>query len=179
MARFGRDDWLRLGLAALADGGEPGLRLEAITGRAGKTRGSFYHHFETHDDFIAALVSAWKTQNTDALIAEAEGEDTAVASARKLNALAAGLDHRLDRAVRRLSARHPAAAEAVATVDAARIAYLRQLQADPASEASADYALIEYAVFVGIQTILPDSQPARLEALGRLTTDMIAVHWNE
>ncbi|MEO1086647.1 MAG: alpha/beta family hydrolase, partial [Acidobacteriota bacterium] len=66
-----------------------------------------------------------------------------------------------------------------AAVDAARIAYLRSLQADPESDAAADYALIEYAVFLGVIALSPDIPPDRAERLGRLTAEMIETHWNE
>ena len=49
-ARLGRDDWLALGLERLAAEGPRALRLENICAAAGRTRGSFYHHFRDHDE---------------------------------------------------------------------------------------------------------------------------------
>lgn len=174
-----RRDWLALGLEAVKEGGEDAIRLEAITARAGRTRGSFYHHFETHGDFVAGMVALWRARHTEDLIAAAESAPSDAARTRGLNALAATLDHRLDLAIRALASGDAGLAAAVAAVDAARTGYLRTLQADPESDAAGDYAAIEYAAFVGFQTITPEMAPARAEALGALISDMIAAHWNE
>lgn len=176
MARMGRDDWLALGLRALAEGGEPAIRLEAITARAGKTRGSFYHHFSGTDAFVADMIDLWRRRDTEALIEAAESSADPAAA---LNALAATLDLREERAIRRLAEGDPARARLVAEVDAARIAYLRRLKPDPLSDAAADYALVEYAAFLGLQILAENAAPERLERLGALIADMIEVHWNE
>jgi len=149
MARFGRDDWVCLGLKALAEHGDEALRLEAITKKADKTRGSFYHHFKTQEAFIKAMMVRWEDDHTNALIKTA---DAASKSGGTLNQLAAELDHALELAIRRAAPRNPVIAEFVQRVDHARVQYLRQLQADPQSDAAADYALIEYACFCLLYT---------------------------
>lgn len=179
MARMGKDDWLLLGLNALAESGEAALRIDAITVRAGKTRGSFYHHFATHDAFIDGMMKLWRDQNTTALIEAAAAEETMQIAAATLSRMASVLDHKREQAIRRLSASNETARAAVAKVDAERLAFLRTLQADPESDAAADYALIEYAVFIGVQALLPDATTDRLLAISALTSDMIATHWNE
>ncbi|MEM8751757.1 MAG: TetR family transcriptional regulator [Pseudomonadota bacterium] len=176
MARMGREDWAALGLAALREGGAGAIRLEAVTERAGKTRGSFYHHFESHDAFVAAMLALWRERQTEAPIAEA---DAAPDPAAALNALAARLDLALERAVRRLAAEREDWAAEVAAVDAARIDRLRKLRPDPEGAAARDYATLEYAAFVGLAELAPDAPPERLEALGRLMDEMIEAHWNE
>ncbi|MEL6795098.1 MAG: TetR/AcrR family transcriptional regulator [Pseudomonadota bacterium] len=177
MARMTREAWLRLGLEALGAEGEDAVTLDAITARAGKTKGSFYHHFKTHDDFVAAMMTDWRRRFTDDLI-DATQDGSRGERGAALNALATGLDHRLELAVRRLAVGNAVAAEALRRADGARIAYLKSLQADPESEVSADYALIEYAVFIGIQSLMPEGVRTA-ERLGALTAEMIAVHWNE
>lgn len=179
VARLNKSDWVQIGLNALRDGGEASLRLEAICDAAGKTRGSFYHHFETHETFVGAVLSRWRADNTDDVIEASASAETIEARSDALTLLASTLDHRLELSIRRMAASNSAAADAVAAVDRRRIEYLRTLQADPVSDAAADYALLEYAVFVGLQAINPDIEPARAQALGNLTSDMIAAHWNE
>lgn len=58
MARFGRAEWLAIGRDALREGGPEALTIEALTRRAGKTRGSFYHHFPDHAGFARTLAEA-------------------------------------------------------------------------------------------------------------------------
>ena len=177
MARLGPDEWIALGLAALSDGGEDAIGLDAITTRAGKTKGSFYHHFRNHDDFLGRVLVEWKQRFTDDLI-EATKDGSKSDRGAALNALATALDHRLELSIRRLAVRNETAARTLRQVDGIRIAYLKSLQADPESDAAADYALIEYAVFVGMQSLMPTAVRTA-ERLGGLTAEMIAAHWNE
>lgn len=177
MARMGRDDWVALGVSALAADGEAAVALDAITSRAEKTKGSFYHHFDSHGDFIEAVIGLWRARYTDDVIAALRSAPDGPRHGA-MSAFAAALDHRLERAVRRLAVGNEIAAAAVRRADGARIAYLKSCQADPESDAAADYALIEYSVFIGMLSLMPEA-PRTGERLGALTVDMIAAHWNE
>lgn len=159
-ARFGREDWIELGLALLAKGGPEALTLERLTEAARKTRGSFYHHFEDHQAFLAALGALWLEREIDGKIAEI---DRLALAGRRREALArhaAGIDHAFERELRRLAASEPVIAEIVARSDAKRIAYLVRLFRSElgleAAEALAR-ARIQHAFFVGAQMVFPDA----------------------
>ena len=107
MARLGRKDWLALGRAALEEEGSSGLTVKALTRRAGRTRGSFYHHFESQGAFLRALAEDWSASGGDGLKTE-----------RGLRAI-------------------PEAAEAVAAADAARLARVRAALPVPGAEGEA------------------------------------------
>ncbi|MFN3260463.1 MAG: helix-turn-helix domain-containing protein [Pikeienuella sp.] len=107
MARLGREDWLALGRAAIEEEGPSGLTVEALTRRAGKTRGSFYHHFESQGAFLRALAAAWAAEGGEGLATE-----------RGLRAI-------------------PEAAEALAAADAARLARFRATLPAPGPEGEA------------------------------------------
>ena len=66
--------WLVLGLAQLSAHGPDGLRIEPLCAAAARTRGSFYHHFQDHDAFIAALLDHWRDWITDGVIEMVELE---------------------------------------------------------------------------------------------------------
>ena len=172
-ARIARADWIELGLHLLAKRGPEALTLERLTEAAGKTRGSFYHHFEDHPDFLGALAERWR-EETDSAIAEAEA---AAAAGRRRETLArrsAKIDHALERELRRLAASEPIIAAAVAEVDERRINYVARLfRAElglDANEALAR-ARIQHCAFVGAQMVFPDADERfrlKLEAaLGR------------
>ena len=57
MARFSKTHWLELGQALLKFEGPGALTLERLTESAGKTRGSFYHHFKSKDDILDAVIT--------------------------------------------------------------------------------------------------------------------------
>ncbi|MBL8531850.1 MAG: TetR/AcrR family transcriptional regulator [Hyphomonadaceae bacterium] len=154
--RFGREDWIELGLRLLARQGPETLTLERLTQAAGKTRGSFYHHFVDHQAFLAALGEYWLAHEIDAVIARI---DKAPAARREALARhAAGIDHALERNLRRLAASEPVIAEVVARSDAKRIAYLARMFRSELKLAAAEAlarARIQHSFFVGAQMVFP------------------------
>lgn len=172
-ARFERDDWIELGLKELSRRGPEALRLERITEAAAKTRGSFYHHFEDHQAFLAALAQRWR-ERTEAAIVEAEA---AAASGKRREVLArrsAEVDHALERHLRTLASTEPLIARAVAAVDQRRMGYVADLFVSEMGVERADAearARIQHCAFVGAQMVFPDADERmrlKLEAaLGR------------
>jgi AcrR family transcriptional regulator len=200
--RLTRDDWLVQALAQLTAIGPEGVRLEAICDSLGKTRGSFYHHFEDHDAFVAQMMTLWRDMNTDDVIdlieAQADLDPSELAEfaddldadllaeiteqvggARgRLNQIAALMDHQVEQAIRRFALARPAAMAVVEEIDQRRIGFLarltmQQFQIDEAQATA--LAEIEYATFVGCQHLFPDASPERLEAIGTRVDRMIAL----
>ena len=177
MARFSRDDWLVLGLAQLSAHGPNGLRIEPLCAAAARTRGSFYHHFDDHDAFIAALLEHWREWNTDGVIEMVELEAEISGKRARLSALAAGLDQQMEVAIRQFAAVNPQAKLAVTEVDETRISYLARKNEEERGEAedrARILAQIEYAAFIGFQHLFPDADEARLIEIGETLEQMIA-----
>lgn len=175
--RFSRQAWLELGLDQLRAMGPAGLTVDQLCGAAGRTRGSFYHHFEDHDAFIRALMEWWKTRNTDDLIDQALQQERTVDRFETLNTLTAALDHHLEARVRQLAQSQPAAAEIVSQVDEIRISFVAALYKEfdrNTAKTARRFAQLEYAVFVGMQMIWPDRPAKELESLGKLYGKMAA-----
>ena len=160
--RFGRENWIDLGLALLSRHGPEALTLERLTAAAKKTRGSFYHHFEDHQAFLAALGEHWLATEIDAVIAAI---DKAALNGKRREALArhaAQIDHALERGLRRLAASEPAIAAIVAQSDERRIAYLVRLFRSELGLDAADAltrARLQHCFFVGAQMVFPDADP--------------------
>lgn len=175
-ARLKRQDWLEIGLQQLARTGPEALRVDRLCAAADKTRGSFYHHFEDHAGFVAAMLDYWSQRHTERVIQEVEREADPRAKRMALNNLAASLDQRVETAVRRMAASQVEARKAVERVDRRRIVYLTEINRQefgvPEVEA-AELAEIEYATFVGYQTLFPDAGQDRYESIGRLLDVMI------
>jgi AcrR family transcriptional regulator len=62
-----RSDWLAAGLAAVADKGPDGLRIDRLCRQLGVSKGSFHHHFAGAGDFKQALLAAYETLVVEAL----------------------------------------------------------------------------------------------------------------
>ncbi len=154
--------WLDHGLAAMAEQGPGGLTIEALCGRAQKTRGSFYHHFESAGDFQQQLLLWWEKSYTHDLIEKVERLGQPGQKLDHLNQLAAHLDPRIEQAFRRLAARSSDAALTCRRVDDSRISYLARLYAQSPRFSAQDakmLARIEYAAWVGFQLVAPDAKP--------------------
>lgn len=174
--RLKRGDWLEIGLRQLAASGPEALRVDRLCLAAEKTRGSFYHHFEDHAAFLAAMLEHWSQRHTERIIQEVEREADPRAKRIALNGLASSLDQGIEVAVRRMAASQAQARAAVGQVDRRRLAYLTGInrQEFGLSEAEASVlAEVEYATFVGCQTLFPDAGHARYESIGRLLDVMV------
>ncbi|MCH9808743.1 MAG: TetR/AcrR family transcriptional regulator [Alphaproteobacteria bacterium] len=176
--RLSRLDWLNIGLRELARQGSDGLQLEALCQAAGKTRGSFYHHFKDHHAFCEALMEHWKSRNTDEIIAYVEREAGSGGKREVLNALVARLDPTEEVAVRRFAAIEPVAKAAVEVVDRKRIDYLVQIVAEEFGVEPGNARLLaefQYALFIGYQSLFPDVGEKKYRQVGRLVEAVVDV----
>ena len=165
--RFSKIDWIERGMAQLAEAGPAGLTVERMCAAAGRTRGSFYHHFSDHDAFIRALMEYWRKRDTEDVIAAADAVEGDRAA--ELNALATMLNHRLEGRIRQLAQKDETAAAILASVDEIRVEYLAALYRDSLGverSQALTLAQLEYASCVGAQMLWPDAPPPALEALG-------------
>ena len=54
-----REDWTRAALLAIAEGGTGAVAVEPLAARLGATKGSFYWHFRSRSDLLAAALATW------------------------------------------------------------------------------------------------------------------------
>ena len=80
MSRLSRDDWARVALQALAEGGVAAVAVEPLAARLGTTKGSFYWHFSSRAELVASALALWEQRSTDDVIAE---NDAAGGTARE------------------------------------------------------------------------------------------------
>ncbi len=145
-------DWLKHGLFALAAGGPRALRADALARELGVSRGSFYWHFQSLDDFHAQLLSFWTHVAVDKMIDQ--HERAAASPQARLQAIvlhAFTTDLRFERAMRAWSLEAERVASALAEIDTRRTQYLsRLLRSAGHGQKSADArARLMYTAFVG------------------------------
>jgi AcrR family transcriptional regulator len=168
--RFARSDWLVLGERLLAEEGPQALSLERLTEAAGRTKGSFYHHFQGRDGFLAALAAHWRGTVVETA-ARPYREDASPAAWRALLLDAPfQLNQPFERGLRRLAVNEPIVRAAVERVDRERIdsltflvSQLRDDLDDPRA-----YAVLMYAVIVGAQWLMKRADDARVPALRQM-----------
>lgn len=159
--RMSREDWARLGLRMLGESGPAGITVEALCTAAGRTRGSLYHHFASHQALLEGILEFWHQHHTEVLIQAATGPKALSA----LKRLAVALDFSVETEVRRLVAARPDLRPFVAAVDDRRIAFLEDLHRPRMGREAALAAQLEYAAFLGFQQLLPPPSPEELQTL--------------
>jgi AcrR family transcriptional regulator len=158
--RFGREDWIALGLSLLSRYGPEALTVERLTDAAKKTRGSFYHHFDDQQAFLGALGEHWLAHEIDGVIEKIDQRALEGKRREDLSRHAAAIDHALERGLRRLAASEPVIARIVARSDEKRIAYLVRLFRSELGLDNAEAlarARVQHAFFVGAQMVFPEA----------------------
>ncbi len=180
--RFTKESWLQLGLSELAKKGPEALTIHKICQAAGRTTGSFYHHFGDHAGFISALMKWWNDRYTNDAIKQLEASDNKEKNSTQLGEYVSKLDQRVETGVRHLAQKNPIAAEIVAEVDKMRIGYLTELRERNHKVNHEDAVImseLEYAAFVGQHVIWKDSPPDHFRKLGQLFEQMAIAHLHQ
>ncbi len=167
MARFSKTHWLELGQALLKSEGPEALTLERLTEAAGKTRGSFYHHFKSRDAFLMAMIEAWQSASLASLATRLQNEDSAEGKRKIMRGVSMEWDGAFERQLRILAAQEPLVAKLLSQVDELRIQGLAGMIAllQPGVEDPASFAFVQYAAIVGGQMLLSSDQDARIPAI--------------
>ena len=177
MARLTKEKWLAEGEKILSEFAQDKLRILYLCDRLGVTRGSFYHHFQSIEDYVRELMKQWSRENTAAFIQAANQGGSPREQMEILNAHVMEADQSVEAAIRSWSYYHPIVKEYLAIVDQRRIDYLEQIfvhfEAD--SSRARIMAELEYAMLVGIQQLFPKASKEELlkryEVYGQL-------HWS-
>lgn len=177
--RFSQQDWIDLGLKQLAEKGPGGLTIERVCDAAERTRGSFYHHFPDHERFMSSMMQYWKKRNTDDVIAAVEEAPKNKTNA--LNAIVSELNHRLEGRIRQLAQKERSVLEVLEQADADRINFIAKLYQQNTNLSRSEAmktARLEYACYVGAQTLWPDETPSVLKKLGDAFAAMAEAYFN-
>ena len=176
----GSQDWVAAGLAALAEGGIDGVRVEVVAQRLGVTKGGFYRRYRDRRALLDAMLAAWIEGRMEAIDRQTRlGDETPDARIRGLIRL---FDSRLnpqglsiELAIRQWARSDDSAAAAVASVDAVRLARVAALyeQLGFSKEEAEARGVILYAFIFGQGLLLQAVSPARREALFEACADAL------
>lgn len=124
--RLDRTDWVRAGHELLVASGPKALTIGRVAEFLGVTTGSFYWHFKSRSEYLAALYEGWLRDVIEPAAARAAASDadgrSQLAALGKV--LAARRLPRLDGAMREWALSDAGAAAAVERADAMRVSYL-------------------------------------------------------
>jgi len=167
--KLGREDWFRMGLEALAEGGSEELKAARLARSLGVTTGSFYWHFKCLADFRSDLLVYWKENVIVGLIhaarETAEDDEQVLPELRKL-ILETGA-HRYDTAMREWASSDSLVHDAVVDADHLRAEFITEQfeKAGRKPEAARDRATLVGAAWRGLQGEVEAEERMRLIGL--------------
>ena len=152
--RTPRDAWVGAALQAMASGGPDAVRVEALAGSLGVSKGGFYWHFTDRQALLDEMLDTWEETLVDRAIEVSDrGGGSGRTRLRRLFAAAGEGEGILDLELseRDWARRDPAVAERVTRVDNRRLAYLRPLFAEFCDDAAdvEGRCLLVLTLFVG------------------------------
>ena len=159
--RLNREEWERAALAALEEAGPEAVAIVPLARALGVSRGSFYWHFETREELLAAAIDRWYREHVTAPLEALAG----IADPRER--LTALLHRAVDKPptilAQLLASPEPVVRGAVGRAASERLAFLErayaQLGMTPA--VARDQAFLAYSAYLGLAQLLVD-QPAAM-----------------
>ena len=152
--------WIKAGFAELARSGVEGVRVEVLAKRLGVTKGGFYRRFRDRAALLGTMLEDWRTGRIAAIEQQAGLGDGPPRD--RLKGLIRLYSERMNTeaiaielAIRQWARTDEAAAEAAASVDAARLKNVAQLYRATGLEAEeADARAFMFYCFVFGQSLL-------------------------
>lgn len=147
--------WLEQGLKILEEKGPQALSIDNLAHGAGKTKGSFYHHFKNREKYVQALLAHYERKVFGGVADEVQKEAGKKARLKRLEDLAFSISSNLELAVRSWALYDPAVREFQDRIDRQRMDHLTLLYEKPGCDARAANARAcrSYAIFIGLQQL--------------------------
>ena len=176
-----RSDWIQAGLAAVADDGPNGLRIDRLCRSLGVSKGSFHHHFAGSSDFKQAILGAYETLVVEALdrVIDHTAADSPKAALAGLTAAITNTNYLcrpdLEVAMRAWAFSDTEVRTVQRRVDSRRIESLQRIWSrildDPAEVQTA--ALLPYLVGIGASLVQPPTPPDQLRSVYELLLELV------
>ncbi len=173
--KTGKPAWLTQGFKILKTHGAAGLTIENLTRAMNRTKGAFYHHFKTRQDYSFNLLELWEERQADEIIRISKQKKTFDEINQTLVDLSEkAMDPEIEVAIRAWALRDPLAREFQERIDTHRMAFLKEMFAliTDAPDAADLFAMIRYCFYIGSHQIIPamdeKTYQDRLNALTRM-----------
>lgn len=176
--RLSRQDWLCAGFRTLVTDGPTALRAEPLAATLKTTKGSFYWHFSNVPEFHTALINIWESACLDSFRTAIIREPSAPARLRifdqiiEPNDAAIESPHHTEAYIRSWARSSPTAAQSVAKVDVARLAYLSELLHE-CGVTNPELARVIYGAIIGLCDLPAHGNPPHNDTAFATLIDLI------
>lgn len=171
MARKTKRDWFVTAVKILRQSGPQGLTIDALCQSLAMTKGSFYHHFGSYDDFKAQFLSFYEQEGTLDIISQLADLPSPKEKLHRLLEIVVEFSTKLpddpDVAMRAWALQDTAVAQTQARVDGRRRHYVQSLcqEITGDGEQAKIIAHLLYAVLVGSEQMQPPTVGEELQQL--------------
>jgi AcrR family transcriptional regulator len=179
MVQKTKRDWWLAGITLLAAKGSQGLTIDALCQKMGVTKGSFYHHFKSYENYIKSLLDFYETEGTFDIIDQLKDLPTPMEKLKGLidMVVKASTDYLEypEKSIRAWSNYDESVKEVVARVDKRRLDYLIHLCEDILSDKEKGLVMgrLAYAILIGSEHMEPNIHGIELQALFDAYQDLI------
>lgn len=158
MKKLNKIAWFEQGFNILKTCGAADLTIENLTNKLNKTKGSFYHHFKSRDDYFEKLLGFWEKKQTFNIeeIRKQEKSFKGINSTL-LKLSKENMDPDIEVAIRAWALRDPLARSFQERIDNQRLGFLRamfSLMTDDPKQVEM-ISLIRYCFYIGSHQIIP------------------------
>ncbi|MCK5163569.1 MAG: TetR/AcrR family transcriptional regulator [Desulfobacula sp.] len=158
MKKLNKAAWFEQGFNILKTSGAASLTIENLTTKLNKTKGSFYHHFKSRNDYFEKLLEFWEKKQTFDIFEISKQKKTFKGiNATLLKLSKENMDPGIEVAIRAWALRDPLARTFQERIDNQRIGFLRgmfSLMTDDPEQVKM-ISLIRYCLYIGSHQIIP------------------------
>lgn len=179
MKRLNRTAWLNQGFKILKTSGAAGLTIENLASNLNKTKGSFYHHFKSRNDYFEKLLEEWENRQTLQVIQLSKKEKSFENISKKLFLLSEKkYEPEVEVAIRAWALRDPLARSFQERIDTQRVGFLKEMftHITDDTEKTEIMSLIRYCFYIGSQQIIPPIDKDTYKILLDTLTDVFEVY---
>jgi len=153
MARISKKDWIRRGLEVLSEEGYHAIRIDWLCDRFKITKGSFYHHFDSLEDYERHLLKYWEKETLSGLAKVLEGVESPEGRINRMIQWVFGLSATLELSLRAWALHNEEVKKLLTNMEVKRIGLLVGMYIKigvPKKEAR-EMAELGHATWIGIQ----------------------------
>jgi AcrR family transcriptional regulator len=119
--------WLETGIEILSAEGPQSLTIDNLVNRIGKTKGAFYHHFNSYGNYAKKLLEHWMSIYTTDIIEKSRNCRSPNEKLKTLLMLTLKIPRKTELAIRSWALYNPIVREYQLKIDQDRLEYLKEL----------------------------------------------------
>jgi len=154
MSRISKNEWIKRGLKVLSEEGYYAIRIDWLCEKFKITKGSFYHHFDTLEDYERQLLKHWEQETRNGLAKVLEPLDSPQARLNRMIEWVFSLSGTLELSLRAWALHNKQVKKLLANTELRRIGMVTDMYVEigvPRRKAR-EIAELGHAAWIGIQT---------------------------